>query len=96
MNFLIFRDFFGNFSDFYEFIWIYFEFKRIRNQIISRADMENDVARVNMASPRGAHVCVHTCVHTCVRMCVCVHVCASIIREIKLPFQDNAISLNHL
>ena len=41
-----------------------------------------------MNTPRSARVCVSVCV------CACAHVCESIIREIKLPFQENTISLN--
>ena len=51
MNFHIFRDFSGNFFIFYEFIWIYFEFKRIKNQILSRDDVADDVVRAKTMSP---------------------------------------------
>ena len=43
--FLIFRDFSRIFLIFYEFIWIYFELKRIKNQIILCADVEADMAQ---------------------------------------------------
>ena len=45
-------------------------------------------------------VCARVCAHMCVCVCACVrtcaYVCASEIRGIKLPFQDNTISLKHL
>ena len=36
------------------------------------------------------HMCGRVCVHVCV--CACAHWCKSLIREIKLHFQDNTIS----
>ena len=67
-----FSNFQGIFWFFYVFIWTYFEFKRIKNQILSRIDVADDVVHVKTASPRGARVCVHTCV----RVCVCARTCA--------------------
>ena len=60
-----------------------------------------------MDMPRGdadvlacvyAHVCGHVWVRVCAHICahVWAHMCAGVIREIKLLFQDNAISLYHL
>ena len=43
MSFIIFRDLFEKKLIFYELIWIYFELKRIKNQILSHADMAVDV-----------------------------------------------------
>ena len=88
MNFL-FLGIFLAFFYFYEFIWIYFELKRIKKYILSRTHVAANVAqakrggvatwqRMNMSC--GARVCVQACVHAC------VHVCASVIREIKCPF----------
>ena len=42
------------------------------------------------------YVCVRAFVCVCLCARVCVHVCACVIREIKLPFQDNTVSLYHL
>ena len=53
MNFLIVRDFSRIFLIFDEFIWIYFELKRIKNQILSRANMAVAMARAKKASPHG-------------------------------------------
>ena len=44
MNFLIFRDLCEIFLSFYEFIWIYFELKRIKNIFLSHHDETADVA----------------------------------------------------
>ena len=43
-----------------------------------------------------AHVCVRVCSHLCAHAMWRRYGCAHVIREIKLPFQDNAISLYHL
>ena len=78
MNFLIFRDFFRIFLIFDEFIWIYFEFKRIKKTNLSFTDVAAHVAWAKMVSPRGggrtchvphAFVCTRVC--ACVCMCVC-------------------------
>ena len=47
MNFLIFRNFSRIFLIFYEFIWIYFELKRIKIIFISRGNVAAEVARTN-------------------------------------------------
>ena len=53
MNFLIFRDFFGIFLIFYEFIWIYFKLKINKQIFLSHANVAADVAGLKMASLHG-------------------------------------------
>ena len=68
---------------FSEFIWIYFELKRIKDiKFITRAD----VAQATMTSPCGG---VWTChvAHAYVYMRVRAHV----ISEIKHPLHDNVV-----
>ena len=79
MNFLIFRDLCEIFLSFYEFIWIYFELKRIKNIFLSHDDETADVAQAKMCRHVAAYV--HAMWRT--RM----HVHAHVISEIKHPFQ---------
>ena len=61
MNFLVFRDFSRIFLIFNEFIWISFELKKRKNQILLRVDLTADVAQAKRASPCGVRVCVLAC-----------------------------------
>ena len=77
MNFLIFRNF-SRISSFYEFIWIYFQLKRIKNYIfmahthadVSRAKMRHHVTAYEHGTWRRACVCAR--VRVCARLCMCV------------------------
>ena len=59
--------------------------------------MVGDVIQTKSASPHGGVGTRHVAARRCSRVCVCTllwaHVCARRTREIKLPFQDNTISL---
>ena len=74
MNFLILKDFSRNFFIFYEFVVIYFEFKRIKKvRFLSRADVAADAARekvigkwLRMNTPRGARIFARVCASVCV------------------------------
>ena len=54
---------------FYEFIWIHFESKRIKNRFLWRANVGTDVAWTKKASP-----CSSVGTRHMARVCVCAHV----------------------
>ena len=65
MNYLIFRDFFWNF---YDFIWIYFELKRIKISDLYSVMMWQLMWHGQKGRP---HVATRMCVCMCAHLCAC-------------------------
>ena len=74
-NFIIFKDFFGIFLIFYEFIWIYFELKRIKMRHLLCGNVVADMVLAKRRCHVTAyeHVCMCAVVH--VRVCACMCTC---------------------